>query len=783
MPHKSVTQRYVAKENSNSQVTCQYQSETSIQITQRYIATADTPASISSKKKTAKRPGLACNTLIAERYCIQDGPLGNLSGEADVYQCLDNINQQIVAVKLYYYHAVPKEDVILILQQLNHPNIITLFEYGEWQGRFYEVMQFCAGGVMSDYMPLSEAEIKKALTGIIHALNHCHRQGIIHRDIKPNNLFFNNAEERKPLLGDFGISSYLQQNTDIRQTQTAANLTLDYAAPELLDGHEVSAKTDYYSLGITLLHLLRGISPFYGLNKNDILVNHLRGRVPLPDNLSLEFHQLLRGLTLPNPQDRWGYNEVLAWLRGENVALRLDSLQYVDPDKGGKPYPGYPQVRTAEDLAQSLDKFDAFKQLQRGDIRRWIFDNVNQNLAEEIETLETNYDERPELALYKLKGLLAPDTALLVAEHRIESLGMLLKLLKKAESDSQLAENLRNILWNEYLESWLMNHKPAGERNAELVEKVVSLRKRLQYKAPETALFALRYTLEPEAPVKINDKLQFTTPQTLSILFKKAPKVVERFLTEFIYSKRFEEWLRAGEFANWQNDLDFIENTRRFYLDQKKMGTYCVLWRYYPDLPFQFAQQQITDPIKLAEQIDASAENTEKGITILNNGWLRAWLVGTGKITATVELDQALLDTNNSDQSKLEAILHLLNPQLAYPELHSHATELNFQRLYYGESKTLKWTLSNRGRGYLNGEIILAHYGSGLFLDKYLVEGNYQDYEVTVKVMKTLKEGIHNNTLQVCSNGGNIDIPVRFIVRNPPEEKSSLLQGLLDRLL
>ncbi|MDQ7091109.1 MAG: protein kinase [Methylococcales bacterium] len=199
------------------------------------------------------------------------------------------------------------------------------------------------------------------------------------------NLFFNNSKQRHPLIGDFGISSYLEKSVNIHHTQTAANLTLDYAAPELLDGHEVSAKTDYYSLGITLLHLLRGRSPFYGLNKNDVLVSHLRGRVSLPDNLSLDFHQLLRGLTLPNSEDRWGYNEVLGWLRGEHVALHLDSLQNADPNKGTKPYPGYPQVRTAQALASSLDRFDAFKQLQRGDIRRWIFDNINQNLAEEIE--------------------------------------------------------------------------------------------------------------------------------------------------------------------------------------------------------------------------------------------------------------------------------------------------------------------------------------------------------------------------------------------------------------
>ncbi len=774
MSAKSVTRRYPGQAPSDTAQVTQKYSEKPKQVTQHYV--------IASPEKTkAKRPGLAGNTLIADRYRVQDGPLGETSGEADVYECVDEVNKQTVAVKLYYHQAVPKADVLLILQQLDHPNVVSIYRHGEWQARFYEVMEFCAGGVMSEYMPLSETELRQSLSGLIHALDHCHRQGVIHRDIKPNNLFFNNAEQRLPLISDFGISSYLQQNDKIRRTQSAANLTLDYAAPELLDGHVVSAKTDYYSLGITLLHLLRGRSPFHGLNQNDILVSHLRGRVSLPSDLSLEFHRLLRGLTLPSQDDRWGYEQVLAWLRGENVPLHLDSLQQADPDKGSKPYPGYPQARTAASLASSLDRFDALKQLQRGDIRRWVFDNINQNLAEQIETLETTCDARPQMALYKLRCLLDPDTPLPVGEHRVKTLHTLLNLIKQAATDSELAQQLSTALWDEYLESWLISSKPAGTHNSKLVEKITALRKRLHYKANNAALFALRYTLEPQSPVQINDALQLTAPQALPALFKAERKTVLSFLTPFIYSKRFEEWLRAAEFPNWQDDLRFIEATRRLYLDKKKIGTYCILWHYYPDLPLPFAGQQITDPLMLANLIDSSSQNTLKGLTLLTEGWLRAWLVGSGKITTPVELDHALLNIENNSKSKLEAVLHILNPQLAFPIVHSNRTEFNFGQLYYGERKTIDdWVLSNRKRGYLNGEITLAHYGEGLLLNKYVIEGNYQHYQVTVEAMDTLQKGLHHNVLQVHSNGGDMDIPIRFVVRSEPEEVLPWWQRVLD---
>ena len=185
---------------------------------------------------------LRAGNQIADRYRVQAGPLGGISGEAEIYRCLDERSGSQVVVKLYRHNMVPKLAVLKSLLGLKHPDIVTISNYGSWTGRFYEAMEYCEGGSMADVMPLSEQQLREHIGQIINGLRYCHRQGIIHRDIKPSNLFFRDAARSESVLGDFGISSILDSdNEGGRVTQTAANLTLDYAAPELLDGHKVTA--------------------------------------------------------------------------------------------------------------------------------------------------------------------------------------------------------------------------------------------------------------------------------------------------------------------------------------------------------------------------------------------------------------------------------------------------------------------------------------------------------------------------------------------------------------
>jgi hypothetical protein len=757
-----VTQRYWVA------VTLRY-AEARAAVTQRYPEDeADAAATPSVKGvRRARVATLPPGSLLADGYRIEAGPLGGPSGEAEVYRCHDPQGDRTVAVKLYRYSAQPKQAVIAQLQGLSHPNIVSLMSHGQWQGRFYEVMEYCSGGVMADRMPSNEIQLRGYLPGIASGLNYCHRQGIVHRDVKPNNLFFRHPESTDVLIGDFGISSYLEEDHSIRVTQSASHLTLDYAAPELLDGHEVGPPTDYYALGVTLLHLLLGRSPFQGMSHNDILVAQLRGKLRFPDDLSDPFRKLLQGLTHYDFQHRWGYRELLGWLHGEEVRLAPTR-----PDTGrSRPYPGYPQADEPAQLAEALHRFDAEKQLFRGDIRRWVFDNFDQELANRIEPLEENYREAPAKALVKLTYLLDPQSPLRIGSRQVKSLAELVEVL--ARDHGLLSEAFER----EAIESWIEAGHRAGDRTPELLNRIRAIRERLPH-SRETALFALLYTLDPNQPLQLTDKLAIGHPSEIGAAFRRSRGPVARALQKLTFSRRLEEWIRGAQFEGWERHLKFLQETRRRYLEEQVLGTYCVLWHFEPDLPFPFDGKLVHAPAILARLIDDTPVRTRKGMELLKQGWIRAWLVGSGKLTNGIALDHALLALDQTWESKLEAVLQLLEPSLDSPGIRIEPAFVSFGTLDAGQQRNRVITVTGTGRGHLNGEIILEKYGEGLTLDRFHVEG--QSTVLRLKICTLgLMPGSYANSLIFRTNAGEQTVKVKYRVEQA-EDDSPWWQRLLD---
>jgi hypothetical protein len=719
--------------------------------------------------------------LVAGRYRMLAGPLGGITGEAEVYRCRDEHLERELAVKLYRYDAHPKEEVIRQLEGLAHPRVLRLLAHGRWAGRFFEVTELCKGGVMADAMPFDEEALHALLPDIVQGLDFCHRQGIVHRDLKPNNLFFRDATRHQVLIGDFGISSYLERDAGtVRETRTAANLTLDYAAPELLDGHEVGPKTDYYALGITLLHLLLGRSPFHGLPPNDILVAHLRGRLEIPPQVSKPFGDLLRGLTLGRPELRWGFDQVIAWLRGDTPARPSDRTAWFTAPHRSNPYPGYPQAATPRQLAGALDRFDALRQLRRGDIRRWVFDHFDQGLAERIESLEQAGEERPELVLARLRLVLDPKAPLEVGERRLTRLAELAELLQEAP-EGPLRERLGSLLRSGLLEDWIRSGELAGERTDELLGCIAGLRERLpSERHQEVALDGLLYTLVPTTPLRLGEGRFAAAPREVALAFGRDPARVGPVLTQHLFGKRLDEWLRATEFPGWREHLAFLQELRLFYLEQPLLGVHCLCWRFDPERPLLFDGAPVTRPERLARLIDQTPVNTARGLQLLRQGWLRAWLVGSGRIADSAALDMALLSLDMSPESKLEAVLHLLDPSLSSPRLQVDPDALHFGRLHIGDVRVRVLHVGNLGRGHLSGEIRLQRYGAGLVLDRYKVETN--ETHIRVRVMSLgLTPGHYSNALHVQTNGGDREIPVLFSVREPPDTRT-WWQKLIERL-
>jgi len=309
------------------------------------------------------------------------------SGEADIYEITDG--GRSLVLKYYYPNFKPKEEILRKLQTLGRSDVIVPIEYGYLQDRFYEINEYMAGGTLEEIFPVQDIDRTRELVGrVADALNACHQHQIIHRDIKPVNIFFRHTDKREIVLADFGISSALDEGESYKIT-TAARTRI-YAAPELEMGTNVNNQTvvdrkvDYYALGISLLEMWKGEDPFKDVDRMIIPRIKLDGRVNIPVQMHPELQKLIKGLITTEPPKRWGYEEIRKWLRGEPVTVHFRTMDlkfdnYVfDSAKGII-------ISDPKDLAyhMEIDADKATTQLYSGGITDWL-KRTSADLAGEI---------------------------------------------------------------------------------------------------------------------------------------------------------------------------------------------------------------------------------------------------------------------------------------------------------------------------------------------------------------------------------------------------------------
>jgi predicted Ser/Thr protein kinase len=151
-----------------------------------------------------------------------------------------------------------------ILSRLSHPNIVTVFERGEIDGRLYVIMEYVQGASLREVMrkgPLPATEALSIVRGVLAALEHAHAKGIIHRDIKPENVLV--APGGIVKVADFGLSRLLEQDGATRLTHTQLLLgTFEYMAPEQREkAKEADERADIYATGVVLYEMLAGELP------------------------------------------------------------------------------------------------------------------------------------------------------------------------------------------------------------------------------------------------------------------------------------------------------------------------------------------------------------------------------------------------------------------------------------------------------------------------------------------------------------------------------------------
>jgi eukaryotic-like serine/threonine-protein kinase len=191
-------------------------------------------------------------------------------GMADVYLAEDRLLGRQLAVKVLHHHFAEDQEFVERFRReassaagLSHPNIVGIFDRGEWNGTYYIAMEYVAGRslktVVREQGALEPATAIDIVTQILRAARFAHKRGVIHRDLKPHNVILD--EEGRARVTDFGIA----RAGASEMTLTGSIMgTAQYLSPEQAQGHTVSGRSDLYAVGIILYELLTGMVPFDG---------------------------------------------------------------------------------------------------------------------------------------------------------------------------------------------------------------------------------------------------------------------------------------------------------------------------------------------------------------------------------------------------------------------------------------------------------------------------------------------------------------------------------------
>jgi tetratricopeptide (TPR) repeat protein len=250
-------------------------------------------------------------SLIHQRYRI-DAEIGQ-GGMGTVYRAHDSLLDRDVAVKILNSSSLGMEGRTRILReaqavaQLNHPNIVTVYDAGEIDGVPFIVMELVTGKSLHDFGTLTISQVISTARQLCDALHYAHQHGTIHRDIKPENILILLTDDRLiAKLMDFGMAHMLGAE-HITEEGVIVGTTL-YLAPELIRGQTATVQSDLYALGITLYECAAGRLPFTGDNMVAILSQHLHAPVVPPstfnDKIPPDLDQVLIRLLSKQPEDR-----------------------------------------------------------------------------------------------------------------------------------------------------------------------------------------------------------------------------------------------------------------------------------------------------------------------------------------------------------------------------------------------------------------------------------------------------------------------------------------------
>ena len=255
---------------------------------------------------------MAPGVLVDARYRLLSR-LGT-GGMAEVWAAEDTELGRQVALKLLHSRLAADQDFVERFRReasaaagLQHPNVVSVYDRGESQGTYYIAMEYLRGPSLKDLVrrgPLEPRYATELVVQVLKAARFAHRNGVVHRDMKPHNVMLD--DEGRVKVTDFGIAR--AGASDMTETGSIMG-TAQYLSPEQAQGHAVTSSSDLYSIGVMLFELLTGRVPFEGESPVTIALRHVSETPPAPSQLNPAVPPALDAVVLralaKDPRDRF----------------------------------------------------------------------------------------------------------------------------------------------------------------------------------------------------------------------------------------------------------------------------------------------------------------------------------------------------------------------------------------------------------------------------------------------------------------------------------------------
>ncbi|XP_042203399.1 serine/threonine-protein kinase SIK3-like isoform X4 [Homarus americanus] len=316
------------------------------------------------------------------------------------------VTQSKVAIKIIDKNKIDADNLrkilreIDILKKLRHPYIIRLYQVMETERMIYLVTEYASCGELFDYVAahgkMSEREARTKFMQIVAALRYCHKRGIVHRDLKAENLLLD--KELNIKLADFGFSNFYTPGV-LLSTWCGSP---PYAAPELFEGKEYDGpKADVWSLGVILFVLVCGYLPFDAKTMQTLRSIVVAGKFRIPYFMSSDCDNLIRKMLQVDPEKRISIERIMQhrWIAMEGIEPKIkEILQHYNKEESYLPPPDNGQV--LEHMMHIIPDLDREKILQC--VHGMKFDHISAiyHLLEEQVAEASSASSSPSIALY-----------------------------------------------------------------------------------------------------------------------------------------------------------------------------------------------------------------------------------------------------------------------------------------------------------------------------------------------------------------------------------------------